>query len=308
MATTVFFPMDERKKEQQFTRDGVAGKGEGMQLRVVVSADRGHFPRMKLRADMLAPGDGKSAALDPALFDWTRICAREDGDFERAYAALWGEFGEAGEMESREVIAGRFAMGAAMRYELVMVSRDGALAAVRDHTAIWAEGEVVVHLSHVLVAPEWRRSGLAGWLRAVPIVAARAVAAAHGAADEAVTLVGEMEHDDGSDTKRAVRLAAYERAGYRKLDVRYFQPDFRAPAEMDATGGARPLPFQLIVRRVGREGECAMPGRDVRRIVSALYAMYGAQFRPQDMAHPALSMAALPGDGEMVALLPPTAR
>ena len=45
----------------------------------------------------------------------------------------------------------------------------------------------------------------------------------------------------------------------------------------------------------------------MRRIVRALYVMYGAQFRPKDMAHPALSLATYPPDNTEVALLPPTA-
>jgi hypothetical protein len=119
-----------------------------------------------------------------------------------------------------------------------------------------------------------------------------------------------MEYHDGTDPRRAVRLTAYERAGFLKIDprvVRYFQPDFRAPAEIDASGGARPLPFQLIIRRVGRETERTIRGADVRHLVRALYTMYDAQFRPQDMAHPALSLAHYPADNTEVALIAPTA-
>jgi hypothetical protein len=39
-----------------------------------------------------------------------------------------------------------------------------------------------------------------------------------------VTLAGEMEYDDGSDPRMALRLLAYGRAGYLKIDpqtVRY---------------------------------------------------------------------------------------
>ena len=263
-----------------------------------------------LTPDLLSPGDHKSATLDPAQFCWKRICSSADPLFETAYAALWAEFGTAHELESRDVIIARFAAGPSMRYEMILARVGDSIAAIRDETVLWFEGEVVVHLSHLLVAPEWRRSGLAGWMRAVALVSAHAVAAAHGTPDAPIALVGEMEYDDGSDPKRAVRLKAYERAGFLKIDphtVRYFQPDFRPPAEMDASGGARPLPFQLIIRRVGREEQRTIRGADVRRIVRALYAMYGAQFRPQDMAHPALSLDAYPSDNTEVALVAPTA-
>jgi GNAT superfamily N-acetyltransferase len=263
-----------------------------------------------LTPDLLAPGDQKSASLDPAQFAWNRIRSAADPLFETAYAALWAEFGAMHEMETPDVLARRFEQDAAMRYEMVLARKDGAIAAVRDQTAVWCEDEVIVHLSHLLVTPEWRRSGIAGWMRTVSILTAREVANRHGRPNAAITLVGEMEYDDGSDPRRTVRLTAYERAGFLKVDpsaVRYFQPDFRPPTEIDASGGARPLPFQLIIRQVGRESERTITGARVRRLVRALYAMYGAQFRPQDMGHPALSLAPYPARSAEIALLAPTA-
>jgi GNAT superfamily N-acetyltransferase len=262
-----------------------------------------------LTPDLLAPGDRMSLALDPGQFTWTRIRSISEPLFEIAYSALWTEFGAAHEMERRDVLAARFKQDPAMCYEMVLAQRGSALAAVRDQTAIWSGNEIVVHLSHLFIAPAWRRSGLAGWMRAVSILSAREAASAHGRPDAPITLVGEMEYDDGSDPRRTVRLMAYERAGFLKIDpadVRYFQPDFRSPAAIDASGGARPLPFQLIIRQIGRESEKAIPGAKVRRLVRALYAMYGAQFRAQDVAHPFLSLAAYPADDATVALVPPT--
>lgn len=262
-----------------------------------------------LTPDLLAPGDGKSAALDPAQFTWSRIRSPDDPLFETAYAALWQEFGTAHEMETRDVLAARLREAGPLRYEILLVHAGAQVAAVRDHTAIACDGQIVVHLSHLLVAPEWRRSGLAGWMRAVPILTARELAAANATPGCEVTLVGEMEYANGTDPRRALRLLAYERAGCLKIDpraVRYHQPDFRPPEVMDAGDGARPLPFQLIIRRVGREHERVITGRGVRRIVRALHTMYGAQFRPQDMAHPALRLDHFPDDHAEIALLPPT--
>jgi hypothetical protein len=256
-------------------------------------------------ASDLAPGDARSASLDLADFTVHRIRARDDPWFDPAYQALWAEFGVKNEMERRETLAARFRLAPAMLYEMVLVQKDGAFAAVRDHTAIPAEGEVIVHLSHNLVAPEWRRSGLAGWMRAMPVATARELLP--GAP---ITLAAEMEYDDGSDPQRAIRLRAYEQAGFRKVDparIAYHQPDFRAPMLIDTTGGPEPVPFQLLLRRVGRDAETTISGREVRRIVRALYRMYGAQFRPQDMAHPALDLARYPADDAELALLPPTA-
>lgn len=251
----------------------------------------------------LAPGDGRSAALDLAGFDISRLRSIDDPLFDAAYGLLWDEFGARHEMELRDTLARRFALAPAMLYEMVFVRKAGAPAAVRDHTAIPAGDEVLVHLSHNLVLPEWRRGGLAGWMRALPLLAARELSS--GAP---VTLVAEMEPPLPGDPEREIRLRAYGKAGFRKIDpraVRYHQPDFRAPAIIDGEGGPRPVPFQLLLRQVGREDEATISGARVRAIVAALYEMYGRQFRPQDMRHPALDLAGYPAPGDAVALVPP---
>lgn len=264
-----------------------------------------------LTPELLAPGDGKSAALDPETFSWTRIRGIDDRSFQRAYQVLWDEFGAAHEMETADVLRERFQLAPRMQYEMILVQHGDDVAAVRDHTAIWMDGEVVVHLSHLLVREPYRRSGLAGWMRAVPILAAREVAASQGKPDAPITLVAEMEYDDGSDERRSIRLKAYERAGYLKVDpgfARYHQPDFRSPEVIDAAGGPCPLPFQLLARQVGREGEHSVPASRVKHWVKALYAMYGAQFRPADMAHALLCLDHYDVDpGAAIPLIPPTA-
>ena len=168
---------------------------------------------------------------------------------------------------------------------------------------------VVVHMSHVLVDASWRRTGLAGWLRAAPLQTARAGLEASGLpVDSPITLVAEMEHADPSFPNRQIRLAAYEKAGFVKVDpvqVRYFQPDFRPPPDIDRGGGPQPLPFSLILRRVGREREQTIAGREIRDIVESLYQMYGEGFRANDMAA-ARSAFQYPGDDAGVRLVSPT--
>ncbi|MDX2079319.1 MAG: hypothetical protein SFU53_00900 [Terrimicrobiaceae bacterium] len=270
----------------------------------------------------LAPGDLRSLDLDR---DWSdvelhRVGSTSDPLFDMAFGALWSEFGAIGELEEAPVLARRMLWdpaeridGTAMRYRMMLVTSGGQFAAVRDHTAIVVDGEpgAVVHLSHNLVAPDWRRSGLAGWMRALPITTARHVLEAQGRPkDSPITLVGEMEHPDPEKPESLVRLRAYEKAGYKKVDpsrVGYLQPDFRASREIDLTGGPRPIPLSLIVRRVGREGEPSIPGSEVRQIVGALYRMYATGFRKQDMTVVHDSLLNYPDDHEDVALLPPTA-
>jgi len=250
----------------------------------------------------LAPGDRKSAALELATFEIRRVRSAGDPDFAEAYDHLWGEFGAKHQMEERGAIERRLAASPAMLYEMVLVKKQGRFAAVRDHTAITFAGETVVHLSHNLVAPEFRRTGLAGWMRAFPIATARELAA-----DAAITLVAELEYADAGEMGSIWRLRAYERGGFRKIDpstVRYHQPDLRSLEEIDRTGGARPLPMQLCARLVGQEDAESISGGRVRQIVEALYTVYGAGLRAADMAHPALSLAEYPPDDATIALLP----
>lgn len=256
----------------------------------------------------LAPGDVKSAALDVAAFQFDRIRGIDDPLFDLAHAELWAEFGAKNEMERRETLALRFALAPRILYEMVLVRRAGEFIGARDHTAIVSRDgmQAVVHLSHNLLAPAARRTGLGGWMRAFPIQTARECLTGKKAP---IILVAEMEYDDRSDLRRAIRLRAYEKAGFVKIDpqcVDFHQPDFRAPAEIDASGGPQPVKFQLVIRRVGREQETTIRGMEIRALVQSLYDIYGPQFRPQDMAHPLLDVARLPADGAIVPLLPPT--
>jgi hypothetical protein len=137
-----------------------------------------------LRPEDLAPGDRDVAARDWSDLDVHRVAGAHDPDFEPAYERLWREFGALGEMERRRVIEERLAWdparpraGAALAYELLVLRRAGRLVALRDHSAVVRldergrplPGPVVVHLSHAFVLPEARGSGLAGWLRALPL-------------------------------------------------------------------------------------------------------------------------------------------
>jgi GNAT superfamily N-acetyltransferase len=269
----------------------------------------------------LAPGDAKSLDLDRRDLEVVRVGSGHDPFVALAYERLWNEFGPHQEMESRDVIERRLAWHPAtkkddcwLRYELLLVRRQSKFVAVRDHTAVASlrsgAPQAVVHLSHVLIDEPWRRTGLAGWLRAWPIQTARACLLAAGfSAASPITLVAEMEHPNPQLPNRLARLTAYEKAGFKKVDpvvVNYFQPDFRPPGQIDASGGPRPLPFGLILRRVGREEEPFIQGAELREIVESLYRMYGAGFREQDMAVVWRSLGNYPGDNVKIRLVAPT--
>jgi len=243
-----------------------------------------------LRADDLAPGDRAADSTDLQVH---RIREVTDPDFAAAYDRLFTEFGPRGEMETRGVICDRLAWDparpvgrAALAYELLVLRHGGAIAALRDHTAVVrldargqpAPGPLVVHLSHAFVEPAHRGSGLAAWLRALPLQTARRCAAAAGCApDMPNVLVAEMEAPDPAEPERMPRLRSYERAGFRKVDpaaAPYAQPDFRA-AKVLAGATPRPIPLGLVLRRVGREDETVMPAAELAAVVEAIYAVYG---------------------------------
>ena len=264
-------------------------------------------PPYSLDPRWLAPGDSGSVR-----FDWSRLrvhhIATEDHPrFAEAYRRLWDEFGAAGGMEQEQVIRARLRWEGPMVYEMVLVeTAEGGFAAVRDHTVIPVSvGGAVVHMSHVLIDPAWRRTGLGGWMRAIPVLAARRCL---GEGSGAMTLACEMEPSDGKDAARLIRLRAYEKAGFLKVDpavIQYHQPDFRPPAVIDSSGGLRPLPMLLVLRRAGRESERSLTGRELREIVGSLYRMYAASFRPQDMAGVFQQLERYPADETEVRLLSP---
>ena len=276
-------------------------------------------------ASDLAPGDRGVLDSPWSSFSIERVTSASDPLFETVYRRLWREFGKRGEMERRSVIAERLAWDPrrpqgsyALMYELLVVRDGDDIVAIRDHSVILSlplrgasaggagrADDMVVHLSHVLVEPEMRGRGVAAWLRALPIASARRCwELARGVASPTtwpttspttwpttwpsmppLTLVAEMEADDGSDAVRR-RLRSYARAGFRMVDpalVRYFQPDFRDAADIDA-GALAPVPLCLVVRRVGREHENSIDPAALRSIVHALYAMFGVHVRSDHLA------------------------
>lgn len=279
-----------------------------------------NFPRRPwMVADDLAPGDRKSLLRDWSELELEIIESHESPFFTPAFDALWAEFSAAGEMERREVLAERMSLnpaamvdGSPMLYQMMLVRSGDRIAGVTDQTAILPAGgsEIIVHHSHILLAPEWRRTGLAGWLRALPLATARAMLQALGRAPTApVTIAGEMEHPDPSDPATLVRLAAMEKAGYKKVDparVRYLQPDFRTHHEIDLDG-PQPVPLSLVLRRVGRETEDSVTGAMIREIVTALYEVFSPGMRAKDMTVVHASLDNYPDGDEQIRLIPPTA-
>ena len=271
---------------------------------------------MKLQAWMdpadLAPGDKKSAHADMSRVELHRIASADDPLFGMAFGALWAEFGHSGEIESAEILAGRLLRESPdMRYEMILLTSGGKFAAACDHTVIVRADQpgALVHISHNLVAPHWRRTGLAGWLRALSVSSARNVLAAQGRQEFPITVIGEVEYLDHSHAGNVGRLHAYEKAGYKKIDparVRYFQPDFRAADQIALGGGPVPLPLCLVIRRVGHEDVDFITGAEMRQIVASIYSIFALDFSQQVMACVYESLNDYPAPDEKIALIPPS--
>jgi GNAT superfamily N-acetyltransferase len=278
-----------------------------------------------LRSADLAPGDRSVAERDWSDLRVRRISDPWDRDFELVYERLWSEFGGLGEMERNAVIRERLAWdpteprsGFALAYEMLLLRRGGEVAALRDHSAVVRldasgrpqPGPVVVHLSHAFVVPAHRGTGLAAWLRALPLQLARRTAALAGCEpDLPIVLVAEMEPRDPAKPARMARLRSYERAGFQLVDpseAPYAQPDFSAP-EQWTTAAPRSISLGLVLRRVGRESETTMPADELRAVIESVYAVYGVHVPAAALDPLRDAMRAYTSRPAPFRLLPPTA-
>jgi len=204
--------------------------------------------------------------------------------FHEAYTVLERQFGPVGEIERRDVLEGWFRgslspQGDPVRafYHLVEARDQGELAGLRDcFCAVDPERRrVVVLLSHSLVLPDWRRTGLAALLRAVPVGLAREDARRCGVETPEILLVAEMEPVEPSINDSVVRLVAYGRGGFQIVppwEMPYAQPDFR---DLDALNEpAIPLPLMWVVRHVGQEGKPTLSSERALGILEGLRAIH----------------------------------
>jgi hypothetical protein len=211
--------------------------------------------------------------------------------FDRGYELLHAQFGPLNEFERREVLEAWFVQRSrsppeapirAFYHLLTLLDSDGRVAAVRDgFSAVDVRARRVVELmSHGLVLPEWRRSGVAALLRAAPVVYARR----HGPPGAELSVVAEMEPVTRTKPDTLVRLVAYGRGGFRVIPpplLPYAQPDFR---DVDALGiEAKPIPFMLVVRQVGEEDRDTISVRRAMAIVDHIAAIHRPSVSPAQL-------------------------
>ncbi len=216
----------------------------------------------------LDPGDLSDADRDKALAAASRLRVAEirdadSPDFRAAYDLLDGFFGPLGELEDREVLARfvrerviDFGGGAEGSYHLVGAWDGDELVGVRDCyvDVDLRAGASLVALSHSLIVPEWRRSGLAAVFRALPMTLARVAHRERYRRSFPTMVAAEMEPVTHDVPESTVRLVAYGKSGFSVLDpqrFRYSQPDFRAAADAAHTG----IAMLGVVRGFGLPGD-----------------------------------------------------
>ena len=221
-------------------------------------------------------------------------------DFARAYRILWNAFGPQGEMEPESAIRQFIldnsfepvASGTYTRYFLIIAKdRDGNLRGVRDGSVLYNPEFpelCVVYLSHIFMLPEARGTVLTYWLRIAPVEVAmeylfqlnQRLLVRLPAPDDPgkyfgvkIDLAAEMEYFSPEDRLSLQRILFYGRGGFDLIDPRHFpyrQPDFRDPAVIEATGNT-PVPFMLLLRRMGRERQARLPIDEARAVMRFLY-------------------------------------
>jgi 4-aminobutyrate aminotransferase/(S)-3-amino-2-methylpropionate transaminase len=210
---------------------------------------------------------------------------RNEASFQFGFEALDAQFAPINEIERREVLWEWFDKGSLTPpeqnirafYHMSLVWEGQTLAAVRDDfgTVNRATGHVVAFLSHSLVLPPFRRSGVAALIRALPAPHARFDAMQLGVKPTAVSLLAEMEMFEANRNETLVRLYSYGKAGFRVVPpwhLPYAQPDFRDLAALGVEG--QPVPMMILVRQVGEESSKTIEPLRARALLDHLAAIH----------------------------------
>lgn len=236
-------------------------------------------------------------------------------DFDAAYRVLWDAFGKSGEMERKEVLAGFLSSGpfrmassgTFIKYFLLTVKhKDGTLCGVRDGTVLlnpsYAPDLCVVYLSHIYMLPQARGTVMSYWLRIAPVeIAVQYMADLHAQgkielpAPNApgkyfgmqIDVAAEMEYFTPEERASWERILFYGRGGFDAINPRHFpyrQPDFRDP-EVIRVEGNMPVPFMMLLRRMGRERQATLPIREAQAIMRLIYDDFATHCEPEFLAN-----------------------
>lgn len=235
----------------------------------------------------------------------------DDPQFPVAYDLLWQAFGPQGEMERQDAIR-RFLLddpydptpsGTFIKYFLLVArDKEGRLLGVRDGTVMVNQGYdedlCVVYLSHIYMQPQARGTVLSYWLRIAPVeLAHQYLAELHRRGkiqlplpDQPgksfgmrIDLAAEMEYFEPQDRISWQRILFYGRGGFDAINPRHFpylQPDFRDHEQIRATGN-RPMPFMVLLRRMGRERQARLPIEEAQGVMRLLYDDFACHCAPE---------------------------
>jgi hypothetical protein len=234
-------------------------------------------------------------------FQIWEICDPDDPLFPEAFRLLWEAFGAVGEMEREDAIRQFLAddsyepvaSGTYVRYFLLVArDKDGSIRGVRDGSVLvnpaYARDLCVVFLSHIYMRPEARGTVLSYWLRIAPVeLAMNYLAELHARGkielpnpDQPhryfgmrMDMAAEMEFYEPEDRVSWQRILFYGRGGFDVINPRHFpylQPDFRDPEEIRQTGN-QPVPFMMLVRRMGREMQAQMTIEEASALMRLIY-------------------------------------
>ncbi|AKT36975.1 hypothetical protein [Chondromyces crocatus] len=242
-------------------------------------------------------GDKTRAALERFALE----AAADAAAFDEGYHALNAVFGPRGEIERAEVLH-RWSSGPRFppeawpariqsSYHMVLArdrTQQGALAGVRDCfvTLDLAARRCVALLSHTLVLPPYRRSGLAALLRAAPVGLCRQALTAAGLdpSTSEIILFAEMEPAVAEEPDTIIRLLAYGRAGFSVIPPAlfpYVQPDFRDLVTLGVPPA--PIPLLAVIRQVGEETRRTIPRARAEGCLRQIHAIHACDNRPEDI-------------------------
>ena len=132
--------------------------------------------------DLYAQDVAEMVERETRKYEIWEIESPKHPDFEQAWQVLWDCFGEAGEMERKDVVASFLdddpfvpsAAGTFMKYFLIIArGKDGRIRGVRDGTILINPGYspdlCLVYLSHIYMMEDARGTVLSYWLRIAPV-------------------------------------------------------------------------------------------------------------------------------------------
>jgi GNAT superfamily N-acetyltransferase len=233
--------------------------------------------------------------VDLDAIDVERIDAPGHARFDEAYRTLANYFGPRRQLEGPDILRRRLGTqplvltrGWTAQYELLILSRNGRIIGVRDHvffTGRHAAEQTPIYQAHIFVVPEWRGTGVAAWLRALPLISASWWQLQGRLRLVNPSLVAEIDRPRGPHDDAAHALRGYLRAGYGMLPagIDYLQPDVPDDLTSDASDTCTATPMHLAFRFVGRESSEPRTGEAIARCVEALYSLHEAEFPHQDL-------------------------